>query len=237
LFMGPSGVGKSKLAKVFAEVAFEGSILRLDVSMTNDIVEAVSTHLQCKPYSLILLEHVEVKHDLVTRLITQAQDEGYIIGSNGIKVDCSNSLFILGTAIENNAESAEATLPPAGQKKISNDLIDRLDCVVNFHALQAKDIQSLAKKYIEKYSEIVKGWDLKGLTYDADVIEFLFWKSSQGPSGARFLQRVVDQIVAELLIDAKFKDNFRKGQTMHLSVKMSNGCKKLEDAHVDLAFK
>ncbi len=115
LFMGPTGVGKTELAKALAEILFnqEDALLRFDMS---EYMEKQSTakligsppgyigyeeggqlteKLRRRPYAVVLFDEIEKAHQEVFNLLLQVFDEGHITDSKGRKVNCKNALFIM----------------------------------------------------------------------------------------------------------------------------------------------
>ena len=179
LFLGPTGVGKTEVAKALAEQLFdsESNIVRIDMSEYMEkfsvsrligappgyvgyeeggqLTEAVRRH----PYSIVLLDEIEKAHPDVFNILLQILDDGRITDSKGVTVDFKNTIIIMTSnlgseyAFEENAEERKQHYLDAVHKFFKPELINRIDEIIVFNAL-GKDVQ---KKVADKFLNILAG--------------------------------------------------------------------------------
>ena len=182
LFLGPTGVGKTELCKALAAFLFDSEehLIRIDMSEFMEkhsvarligappgyvgyeeggyLTEAVRR----KPYSVILLDEVEKAHPDVFNVLLQVLDDGRMTDGQGRTVDFKNTVIVMTSnlgsqMIQQMAGSAYAAVKAAVMDEVKTyfrpEFINRIDEVVVFHALDEKNIQSIARiqlGYLEK---------------------------------------------------------------------------------------
>ncbi|MGD0665757.1 MAG: AAA family ATPase, partial [Rhabdochlamydiaceae bacterium] len=172
LFVGPTGVGKTELAKALARQLFnqEEAMIRLDMSEYMEkhsvskligsppgyvgydeggqLTEAIRRH----PYSVVLLDEIEKAHPDVFNILLQIFDDGRITDSKGRTVNCKNCLFIMTSnlgsqeLLESKNTSKEAILhvvEPILKRHFRPEFLNRLDEVLPFLPLQEKDMEAI----------------------------------------------------------------------------------------------
>jgi ATP-dependent Clp protease ATP-binding subunit ClpB len=150
LFMGPTGVGKTELAKAIAELLFnnEESIIRLDMSeymekhsvsrligsppgyIGHDEGGQLTEALRRKPYAVVLLDEVEKAHPDVFNILLQIFDDGRITDSKGRVVNCKNALFIM---TSNLASQELLAAMQTGQVPSKEELLKKIDPILKGH--------------------------------------------------------------------------------------------------------
>ena len=232
LFLGPTGVGKTELAKTTAEVYFgdENSMLRFDMSEFQDqasiarliggnnesglLTEAVRK----SPFALVLLDELEKAHPDILNLFLQVMDDGRLTDGLGRTIDFTNVILIatsnagtsyiqeqvkLGTALNDiRGQLMETEL----KKHYRPEFLNRLDGIVVFKPLTMDDVSAIAYLMINK---VVQRLSAKGITFKAtdEAIHELAQKGYDPQFGARPLRRVVqeevDNAVAEFLLSGQ----------------------------------
>ena len=162
LFLGPTGVGKTELARTLAEVLFddERSMIRLDMSeymekhsvarligappgyVGHEEGGQLTEAVRRKPYSVLLLDEVEKAHPDVFNVLLQILDDGRLTDSKGRTVDFKNTIIImtsnLGSAdILQHGEKARDEVLQLLKSYFRPEFLNRIDDVVVFHALEA----------------------------------------------------------------------------------------------------
>lgn len=179
LFLGPTGVGKTEVAKALAEQLFddESNIVRIDMSEYMEkfsvsrligappgyvgyeeggqLTEQVRRH----PYSIVLLDEIEKAHPDVFNILLQILDDGRITDSKGVTVDFKNTIIIMTSnlgsqyAFEDNAQERQEHYLNEVHKFFKPELINRIDEIIVFNSLGAE----VQKKIAEKFLGILKG--------------------------------------------------------------------------------
>ena len=222
LFVGPTGVGKTLLAKEYHKFLFgNNNIIRLDMSEyreeysvskiigsppgyvgyenKNNLLEEVKN----RPYSVILLDEVEKAHPAVLNLFLQIMDEGMIKDSSGNTFRFDNTIIIMtsnagassqNTGFLNNSSQNKDSL----NKYFSLELLNRIQNIVYFNKLNGNDIKLITEMLFNKFSENVS-FDSKKISPELilDVIN----KSEYEKFGARKLEKIIFSEIENLLFD------------------------------------
>lgn len=222
LFVGPTGVGKTLLAKEYHKFLFgNNNIIRLDMSEyreeysvskiigsppgyvgyenKNNLLEEVKN----RPYSVILLDEVEKAHPAVLNLFLQIMDEGMIKDSSGNTFRFDNTIIIMtsnaGASSQNigflnNSSQNKDSL----NKYFSLELLNRIQNIVYFNKLNGNDIKLITEMLFNKFSENVS-FDSKKISPELilDVIN----KSEYEKFGARKLEKIIFSEIENLLFD------------------------------------
>lgn len=239
LFLGPTGVGKTELAKTLAEVYFgsEKLMVRLDMSefqsvqsiekligspdgiVSGQLTEAVKN----KPFCLVLLDEFEKAHSNVLNLFLQVFDDGRLTDGMGRLVDFTNTIIIAtsnaGSKIIQERLGEGKTIPefqPEFEKHLLEyfkpELLNRFNAQIIFKTLSEDDISQIAKLQIKKLSkrlEDAQGIELK-ITDDAVA---KISKMGYNPFfGARNLQRIITEKIENIVADKFLKGEIKRGQ-------------------------
>lgn len=231
LFLGPTGVGKTELARNLAKIFYNDSnaFVRLDMSefsephttqrligsppgyvgyeeggqLTNPILE--------KPYSLILLDEIEKAHPKVFDIFLQILDDGRLTDSQGKTVDFKNTIII---ATSNASSEKLFELAPEQLKTFDPipellnyfrpEFINRFDEIIVFNPLTTPELIKIARLKIEELSERLKDKNIKIEVSDVRLEKLV--KESYNPAfGARPLERIIreklENEIAKKLID------------------------------------
>ncbi len=226
LFVGPTGVGKTEVAKQLASnmsvelVRFDMSEFQEQHSVAKfigappgyvgfeDNAGQLITKLQEHPNCILLLDEVEKAHSSVLNVLLQLMDNGFVTGSNGKKADGRNAIIImtsnLGAAdAERNAVgfgSLERDGDPkdAVNKFFSPEFRNRLDGTIKFGKLDQQTMIKVVKKFIDELNSLLKDKNVH-VRLTADTVEFLIKKGFNSKMGARPLQRVIDDLIKKPL--------------------------------------
>ena len=174
LFLGPTGVGKTEVAKALAEQLFddESKIVRIDMSeymekfSVSRLIGAppgyvgydeggqLTEAVRRNPYSIVLLDEIEKAHPDVFNILLQILDEGRLTDSKGVVVDFKNTIIIMTSnlgaeyAFESDPEARKEHYLNAVHKFFKPELINRIDEIIVFNAL-GKDVQKqIADKFL-----------------------------------------------------------------------------------------
>ena len=238
LFVGPTGVGKTHLAKTVAATLFGSSmhLVRLDMSEfqgSNSVEQFLGTpgsghggviteQLRQNPYALLLLDELEKAAPKILTLLLQLMDEGRITDVTGRTIDATNMLVIA----TSNIATPFITKAFAGGQSVDQvhhdlverelpallppELINRFDDVIVFEPLQKEDIQAIAKLELDTLQASLKR---KGIDVDF-VPETIAWISQLGfdpQYGARPLRRAIADNIEDPLSRAILKGELQAG--------------------------
>jgi ATP-dependent Clp protease ATP-binding subunit ClpB len=237
MFVGPTGVGKTELAKALAETLFddEHKIVRVDMSeyMEKHSVARLigappgyvgyeeggylTEAIRKQPYSVILMDEIEKAHPEVFNILLQILDDGRLTDGKGRTVDFTNSLVImtsnLGTLQEDTSagfESMKKRVLDVVRSSFKPEFLNRLDDVIVFHALNDTEIRSIAQLQIEA---LRRRLSVRGIELDVapEVIEMLAREGFDPIYGARPLKRLIqkkiENRIATALLDGSIDES------------------------------
>ena len=240
LFCGPSGVGKTELAKLFGNnLVGSKNVIRLDMSEykeahsiskivgappgyvgyedTTNILEQIKN----KPYSVLILDEIEKAHSDIINLFLQVLDEGKIKDSKSNIVRFDNVVIIMTSNVGfhdinvgfNNENKVKTKL----NDKFSIPFMNRVDSVIKFNSLNEKDITKIINMKLKDLKEKYK--DKINIKIAPKVINDIIKETNYEEYGARKVNKVIkdeiETLVIEALIDNKTEINIKEiGQTV-----------------------
>jgi len=219
LFLGPTGVGKTELTKALAEFLFdsEDQLIRIDMSefmekhsvakligappgyVGYDEGGYLTEAVRRKPYSVILLDEVEKAHPDVFNVLLQVLDDGRLTDGQGRTVDFKNTVIIMTSNLASQMIQAKAdedyqVLKLAVMGEVKNyfkpEFINRINEIVVFHSLEAKNIQSIAKIQLEKLRERLLAMEMD-FEINPEAIKKIAEAGFDPAFGARPLKRAI----------------------------------------------
>lgn len=247
IFLGPTGVGKTELAKTLAEVLFddERNMVRIDMSEYMEkhtvsrligappgyvgydeggqLTEAVRRH----PYSVILLDEIEKAHADVFNVLLQVLDDGRLTDGQGRSVDFKNTLIImtsnLGSSeiMKNQGVMDREKVQQMLMNFFRPEFLNRVDDIVVFKPLQAEQIKDIVKLVLHELSERLNKQLELTLDADEDAIEFLAQAGFDPAFGARPLKRLIVHTVENILGRKIVAGEIKNGD--HAQVVLHNG--------------
>ena len=239
LFLGPTGVGKTELCKALAQFLFDSEehLVRIDMSefmekhSVSRLIGAppgyvgyeeggtLTESVRRKPYSVILMDEVEKAHPDVFNVLLQVLDDGRLTDGQGRTVDFRNTVVVMTSNLGSHEIQRLVGAPPAeikdavmGEVKshFRPEFINRIDEIVVFHALDQKNIRSIAAIQLKRLEARVEAHDMTLEVSDAALDEIA--KVGFDPLyGARPLKRAIQQEienpVAKLILEGRFGPN------------------------------
>lgn len=246
LFCGPSGVGKTKLAKLFGEnIVNKDNIIKLDMSeyaeahSVSKIVgappgyvgyetgECILDEIKDKPYSVLILDEIERASTSVINLFLQILDEGKIKDSHGKIVRFDNVFIVMTSNIgfdENmvgfNQKNNDTVISKL-KENFSVPFINRIDNIIVFNKLNENIIRKLIK---EKINNLVDKYYKKGIkiTIDNNVIDEILKLTNYEEFGARKIDKIINDkletSIIDMIIDSKKDINIKTINDKKVSV-------------------
>jgi ATP-dependent Clp protease ATP-binding subunit ClpB len=239
LFIGPTGVGKTELAKTLADFLFndEKALTRIDMSEYMEkfsvtrligsppgyvgyeeggqLTEAVRR----RPYSVILLDEVEKAHPDVFNVLLQVLDDGRLTDGQGRVVDFKNTIIImtsnLGSDLILEAESVEdeplkEKIDSLLKQTFRPEFLNRIDETVMFNRLGKENIESIVKLQLERVANRLDFMRMK-IDFSAEAVSFISQKGYDPAFGARPVKRAVQSLVENPLSVEILNGSFAEG--------------------------
>ena len=233
MFLGPTGVGKTYLAKKLAEFMFgnKDALIRIDMSEYTE-----------SPYSIVLLDEIEKAHGNVFNLLLQVLDEGRLTDGNGRFVDFRNTVIIMtsnagtrqlkdfGRGVgfsagnssalalnEKDKQHARDIVQKALSKQFSPEFLNRLDEIITFDQLDLEAIKRIIdvelKGLYNRIEQIGYHIDLSD-----EAKEFVATKGYDVQFGARPLKRAIQNYIEDGISDMIVNGNLEPGATIHITL-------------------
>lgn len=235
IFLGPTGVGKTELAKALAEVLFndERNIVRIDMSEYMEkhtvsrligappgyvgyeeggqLTEAVRRH----PYSVVLFDEIEKAHADVFNVLLQVLDDGRLTDGQGRNVDFKNTLIIMTSNLgSQEIMASKGTLSREDMqamlmKFFRPEFLNRVDDIVVFKALEQGQIKSIVELILRELGARLREQMELTLTYTNEAVEYLAHAGFDPVFGARPLKRLivhtVETVVSQKIVAGLIK--------------------------------
>ena len=245
IFVGPTGVGKTELAKTLAYEMFgsEDAIIRVDMSeymeshSTSKLIGAppgyvgyddagqLTDKVKRKPYSIILLDEIEKAHPDVFNILLQVLDDGKLTDSQGNTVSFSNTIIIMtsnaGSNLNNNSIGFGKQTIDKGKvmdslKQVFRpEFLNRVDEIISFDALTKEQLLQIVDLMLKDTISALKEKDIK-MEISNTAKNFILEKGTDIKFGARPLRRAIQRYIEDELSEMILKGELLDGQTVKI---------------------
>ena len=225
LFLGPTGVGKTELARALAEFMFDSqdAMIRIDMSEYMEkhsvarLVGAppgyvgyeeggqLTESVRRRPYSVVLLDEIEKAHNDVFNVLLQVMDDGRLTDGQGRTVDFKNTVLIMTSNIPGGRAGVEAQFRP--------EFVNRLDDIVEFDSLSREELGRIVDLQVAR---LIGRVSERGVTVElTDAARELLGNMGYDPTyGARPLKRVIQKRLVDPLALGLLKGDYAAGDAI-----------------------
>lgn len=241
LFLGPTGVGKTELAKRLADVLFgsEKALIRIDMSeymekhSVSRLIGAppgyvgyeeggqLTEQVRRRPYSVVLLDEIEKAHPEVFNVLLQLFDDGRLTDGKGTTVDFRNTIIIMTSNIGSDVimqdieEGIEEAIPRHIEEEMRRyfkpELINRIDAAVIFKPLKKDHIKQILSIYLKELNERLSDQNIV-VSLDESVMEYLATEGYVPSMGARPLRRFFENTIEFRLAELIIDEQITQGK-------------------------
>ncbi len=246
LFLGPTGVGKTELARALAEFLFddEQAIVRIDMSefmekhSVSRLIGAppgyvgyeeggyLTEAVRRRPYSIILLDEVEKAHPEVFNVLLQVLDDGRLTDGQGRTVDFKNSVIIMTSNIgsqwitdltDKDYDEMRDRVSEAVKAHFKPEFVNRIDDIIIFRGLSPENIREIVKLQLGLMAKRALERNIE-LVF-TDKLEAMISREGYDPAyGARPLKRLIQKKIQDALALMILKGEVREGDTVKVDV-------------------
>jgi ATP-dependent Clp protease ATP-binding subunit ClpB len=245
MFLGPTGVGKTEVARALAEFLFddENALVRIDMSEFTHEADAtrligaapgyvgyeeggaLTEAIRRRPYAVILLDEMEKAHPRIFDLFLQVLEDGRLTDGKGRTVNFRNTVVLMTTNVGSQAifaaggevEKAEREIQIALRQYFRPEFINRLDEVVTFRSLSLEDMKAVARIQMKRVSAMLEDKHV-GLEVPEEVLGWLGKEGFDPQLGARPLKRLIQQTVVNRLSRMILEGRLHPGELVVLKV-------------------
>ncbi|HPR63574.1 MAG TPA: ATP-dependent chaperone ClpB [Thermoanaerobaculia bacterium] len=243
LFLGPTGVGKTELARALAEFLFndEAAMVRLDMSeymekhsvarligappgyVGYDEGGILTEAVRRRPYAVILFDEIEKAHPEVFDVLLQIMDDGRLTDGKGRTVHFKNALVILTSNIgsqfildhSGQREAIERHIRDTLYRTFKPEFLNRLDDVIIFGALEREDIRKIVDLQLERIQRLIEERRIH-IEITESARDYLADRGFDPHFGARPLKRLIQRELMDILARSIIDGSIREGENLRI---------------------
>ncbi len=251
IFVGPTGVGKTELAKTLAYEMFgsEDAIIRIDMSeymeshstakligsppgyVGYDDAGQLTEKVKRKPYSIILLDEIEKAHQDVFNILLQILDDGKLTDSQGNTVSFENTIIIMTSNAGSNLNTNSIGFGKnsVDKNKIENALkeifrpefLNRVDEIISFDSLTKEQLLQIVDLLLKNTQEALDNKNIKLYVSD-EAKKYILEKGTDLKYGARPLRRAIQRYIEDEISEMILKGDLEPYQTIEITIEEEN---------------
>ena len=254
MFLGPTGVGKTELAKTLAFALFdsERQMIRIDMS---EFMEAhsvskligsppgyvgygemsqLSDKVRQNPYSVILFDEIEKAHPDVLNILLQILDDGILKDSKGKEINFKNTIIIMTSNVgsnfilENEKNSLEKVIKEV-QKVFRPEFINRIDETIIFNTLSESVIEKIIVKELNNLSKRVYENKEINIKFDSKINKYVLEKGYNKIFGARPINRLIKNDIESFIAKKIISGDMKKDQVYELTCDKNGNVRLIDD--------
>lgn len=231
IFMGPTGVGKTEVARTLADVLFdsEKNMVRMDMSefieksavskligsppgyVGFELGGQLTERIRRNPYSIVLFDEIEKAHPEVLNVLLQILDEGRITDNQGHLVDFKNTIIIMTSNLGSqellkNQENTQEQVLRILKHHFRPEFINRIDEIIPFKLLDKNVVKEIIKKELDNLFARINLEKEYQISYDDEIVEKILQDSYDQEFGARPIKRYIQHYIETLIAKAILKD-------------------------------
>ena len=245
LFLGPTGVGKTELAKTLSDYLFKDKkeLITIDMSEYTEkhsiskLIGAppgyvgfeesgrLTKAVKDRPFKVILFDEIEKANSEIFNVFLQLLDEGRIVDGQGNSVDFKNTIIILTSNIGseiilNNNYTKERDIKVLEEVKshFKPEFLNRLDEIIVFNKLEKDNLKSIIENQLAILKNRLTSKNIK-ILFDLEVVNLLSEKGYSREYGARPLKRLIEKEIGDIIADALINNQIKENSYFTVGVK------------------